>query len=120
MATQESSRKLFVRAVIGWLVLVVLGVWLFILFGPRVPQAYRPAVVRFIACGSLVDVAGAQLLVTLISGFMIVSLIQAGLSRHLLPVRRFTVAAVITGTALFALSFGGVLLVRGSFLGVCT
>jgi hypothetical protein len=117
MPTHRSPRNLsVVRAAIGWLVLVVLSSWLLTAFGPRVSQPYRPGMVRFLACGSLVWVAVAQLTIAFVSGFIIVLLIQTLFQRQPMSTRRFAVAAVVVGTTLFILSFGGAVLLRRSSL----
>ncbi len=74
--------------------------------------------VQFLACGSLVRVAGAQLAIAFVSGFIIVLLTQVLFRRQPKSTGRFAVAVVVVGTALCVLSFGGVLLLRRSFLGV--
>lgn len=112
----EISRILWFAA--GWVLLVVLGVLALNRYGPRGPLGYTPAPFRFIACGSLAAVVGAQVVVALASAFVVVRLAESLFGRPMSPRARVSVI-VIVGTVFFGLSFGGGLLFRHRFIGVC-
>src|SRR5437016_1721664 len=113
-AAPEIPRML--RSFAGWVVLVVLGVLMFNEYGPRTPPGYFPVLFRFVACGSLAPVVGAQIAAALASGFITVSLAETLFGRTMSSRARVT-AVVVIGTVLFGLSFGGALLLRRRFIG---
>ena len=98
------------------MVLVVLCVLTLVEYGPRAPLTYPPAPIRFVACGSLAAVVGAQVTAALGSGFITVVLARALFGRTM-SFKARVMATVVIGTVVFALSFGGALLLRHSFIG---
>jgi hypothetical protein len=106
------------RSIAGWVALVGLGTLTLTVYGPRTPLGYTPWAIRFVACGSLATVAGAQVITAFGSAFITVFLAQALVGRTMSSKAR-VVSVLVLGTGLFALSFGGALLLRLSFSGVC-
>ena len=106
------------RSTAAWVVLVVLCVLTLVEYGPRTPLTYPPAPIRFVACGSLAAVVGAQVTAALGSGFITVVLARALFGRTMSSKARIT-AVTVVGAMLFGLSFGGALLIRHRFIGVC-
>ncbi len=119
MLTREKSgiRNVF-RSIAGWVVLVAFGVLTFVEYGPRTPFRYIPAPIRFVACSSLAAVVGVQAATALASGFVVVLLAESVFGRTM-SFRARVSAVVVVGTVLFGLSFGGALLLRRRFMGVC-
>jgi hypothetical protein len=106
------------RSIAGWVVLVVFGVLTFIEYGRRTPLGYTPAPIRFVACSSLASVVAVQAATALASGFVVVLWTESLFGRTMSSRTRVS-AVVVVGTVLFILSFGGALLLRRRFVGVC-
>jgi hypothetical protein len=106
------------RLIAGWVMLVVLGVLTLNEYGPRIPPGYTPAPIRFAACSPLTAVIGAQTAVALAAGFIVVLSAESLFGRTMSSKARLS-AAIVVGTILFGMSFGGALLLRHRFIGVC-
>src|SRR5438093_9073023 len=119
MPTRETPRiSVLLRASAAWVALVVLGVLIVSAVWPRTPLGYTPAPIRFVACRSLASVISIQVAAAFASGFITVFLVQVLFGRTISFRERVT-SVVVIGTLLFALSFGGALLLRRSFISVC-
>ena len=98
--------------------LVVLGVLTLNEYGPRIPPGNTPAPIRFVAFSSWAAVIGAQTAVALAAGFVVVLSAESLFGRTMSSKARL-IAAIVVGTMLFGLSFGGALLLRHRFTRVC-
>jgi hypothetical protein len=118
MATRETPRiPALLRASAAWVALVALSVLILSAVWPGTPLGYTPAPIRFVACGSLATLIGVQLVAAFVSGFITVLLVRVLVGRPISPRDRRVASVLVIGTLLFALSFGGTLLVRRSFIG---
>ena len=118
MPKSDAKNSSILRTLAVWVALVALGAWTLIEYGPRTPLGYTPSPIRFVACGSLATVVGAQVIAGFGSAFITVLLAQALFGRTMSAKAR-VVSVLFVGMLLLALSFGGALLLRRSFNGVC-
>jgi hypothetical protein len=118
MSTRRTPGIVILRSIAGWVGLVVLGVVTLNEFGPRIPLGYTPMPLRFAACSSLTAVVGVQAAIALASGFVVVLSAESLFGRPMSSKARVT-AVTVVGAMLFGLSFGGALLIRHRFIGVC-
>jgi hypothetical protein len=118
MPTTATPGVAILRSIAGWMAVVVLGVLALNEYGPRTPLGYTPMPLRFVACSSLAAVVGAQAAVALVAGFVVVLSAESLFGRTMSPKARLG-ATFVVATMLFGLSFGGALLLRHRFIGVC-
>jgi len=119
MHINKQRRFTFLQAATLWIVFAILFACLFSMLGFGVPLPYGDTIMKFVACSSLLAVAGVQLLVGFVSGFLAVRLWRFSGFSPAVPEASLVAVSLAVGAVLFVISFGGALLGRGSLVGVC-